>query len=645
MNTKAIALKANWESYIQNNELSEDTRPCVKEAWDRCIAMKVDYNEGFGRIISKEELQDRLIKNENLIKIAKPIMENIFEIIKKTSFSIILSDAEGVLIHVIENRSIHSKHSNLKFFLGTHWDEENVGSNAIGTALARKEAIHMIGAEHYCMAHHPWTCSAALIKDTFGKIVGCLDISGSVEDEHIHTFGIVTTAASIIEKQLNLMASYQLINTAFNSVLDGLFVIDHTFGITHMNDKMVELLGIRREGIADIDVRTMFTDLDIQNDVLCQGGNIRLNDYTINYNRKKLECLINISPTIIDNQISGAVFLIKEAATVRHVVSRLAGFSSGYTFDDLITCDDKLKAVIKFAKKIAEYDCTVLIQGESGTGKEIFAHSIHHHSSRREGPFIAINCAALPKDLVESELFGYEKGAFTGASNEGKPGKFELANGGTMFLDEIGELPMEIQSKLLRVLDNQKVSRIGSRYERDLDVRIIAATNRDLEREIEIKGFREDLYFRLNVIKISLLPLRERKNDILLLADQFIKRMNNENGSEKHFSKPFRESLMKNPWKGNVRELRNHIQREYFMSDGDIINGNLNCMEELPAKIDIKNDNLQNIEKLCIIEALRASNGNAVEAAERLNIGKSTIYRKILSYHIDVQPFKTHSDK
>ncbi len=646
MNTKAMRLKANWESYILRRELSEDTRPCVKEAWDRCIAMKVDYNDGFGHVTSKEELEKRLVQNENLIKIAAPIMENIFEIIRKTSFSIILSDSEGVLIHVIENESIHTKHSNLKFFSGTHWDEGSVGSNAIGTALARKEAIHMIGAEHYCLAHHPWTCSAALIKDTFGKIVGCLDISGSVEDEHIHTFGIVTTAAAIIEKQLNLMASYQLINTAFNSVQDGFFVIDNTFGITHMNDKMVELLGIRREEIAGIDVREMFKDIEIQNEILCLGRNIRLNDYTINHKRKNLECMINISPTIIDDQISGAVFLIKEATNVRRVVSRLAGFSSGYTFDDLVTCDDKLRSVIKFAKKIAEYDCTVLIQGESGTGKEIFAHSIHHHSSRREGPFIAINCAALPKDLVESELFGYEKGAFTGASNEGKPGKFELANGGTMFLDEIGELPMEIQSKLLRVLDNQKVSRIGSRYERDLDVRIIAATNRDLEREIEIKGFREDLYFRLNVIKLSLIPLRERKNDILLLADEFINRMNHENkGEEKHFSKPFRESLMKNPWKGNVRELQNYIQREYYLSDGDTINGSSIYMEELPTKIDFKNDNLQNVEKLCIVEALRAANGNAVEAAERLKIGKSTIYRKILSYHIDVQPFKEHAGK
>jgi len=641
MNSKIERLKKNWESYVLNGELSEETRPCVREAWDRCIALNVDYNDGLGQIISNDELKERLVKNENLIKIAAPIMENIYSIIKNTSFSIVLSDGEGVLIHVIENENIHNKHSNLKFFLGTHWDEENVGSNAIGTALARKEAIHMKGAEHYCLSHHPWTCSAAIIRDPFGKIIGCLDISGSVEDEHIHTFGIVTTAAAIIEKQLNLMASYQLINTAINSVMDGFFVIDNSFKILHINNKMAELLGIKREDLMGLDLRDIFKDINIQNEVLNLGKNIKLNDYTINFKRTKLECMINISPTIIDNQVSGAVFLIKEAANVRREVSKLAGFSSGYTFDDLITCDDKMQAVKNFAKKIAEYDCTVLIQGESGTGKEIFAHAIHHHSSRSEGPFIAINCAALPKDLAESELFGYEKGAFTGASNEGKPGKFELANGGTIFLDEIGELPLEIQSKFLRILDDQKVSRIGSRYERDLNVRIIAATNRNLEREIEVKGFREDLYFRLNVVKISLIPLRDRKNDIQLLADKFIKRLNLENTcSEKHFSEKFKDALMKKPWKGNVRELRNYIQKEYYLSEGDAINGIAHHNVELSSKIDFKNDNLQNVEKLCIIEALRAANGNAVEAAEQLKIGKSTIYRKISSYQIDVKSFK-----
>ena len=375
--------------------------------------------------------------------------------------------------------------------------------------------------------------------------------------------------------------------------------------------------------------------------MLTLGENIRLNDYTINYKGRKLECMINISPTIIDDQVSGAVFLVKEAANMRHAVSKLAGFSAGYTFDDLITCDDQLLAVIKFAKKIATYDCTVLIEGESGTGKEIFAHAIHHHSPRYEGPFIAINCAALPKDLVESELFGYEKGAFTGASKEGKPGKFELANGGTIFLDEIGELPMEIQSKLLRILDNQKVSRIGSRYERDLNVRIIAATNRNLEREIELKGFREDLYFRLNVVKISLIPLRDRKNDILLLADYFLQRLNQENTcGQKQFSETFQKTLMKPLWKGNVRELQNYIKREYYLCDGDTIHGSTLHTEEPPFQMDFKNDNLQNVERRCIIEALRETKGNAVEAARQLKIGKSTIYRKILSYDIDLRSFK-----
>ncbi len=202
----------------------------------------------------------------------------------------------------------------------------------------------------------------------------------------------------------------------------------------------------------------------------------------------------------------------------------------------------------------------------------MFAHSIHNFSSRRKGPFIAINCAALPKDLVESELFGYEKSAFTGASKDGNPGKFELANKGTIFLDEIGELPLEIQSKLLRVLDNHTITRIGGNYERKLDVRVIAATNRNLNEEINKNNFRGDLYYRLNVFNVRLIPLRERPEDIELCADYFLQRLNDKNpGINKSFDKDFINSIVNYNWPGNVRELENVIQRAYYLSKDEII--------------------------------------------------------------------------
>jgi transcriptional regulator of acetoin/glycerol metabolism len=634
-------LKENWESYILMNNPVEETRDFVREAWDRCIFMNVDYNDGYGHAIADEELNKLLESKRSLIETAKPVMVNIFEIIKQTSFSLVLTDENGVIVHLVESENIHFKHNNLNFVLGTKWDEENVGANAIGTAIAREKDTYMKGPEHFCIAHHPWTCSAALIHNGAGEIIGCLDISGSVEEDNIHTFGIVTTAAKIIEKQLDLMGSCELMDIAFNAVLEGLFVLSIDYEPTHMNDRIVNMFEMDRNQFKNLDFKKIFKDLDFDNTVFLDGSNIRISDYSINLGKNKIDCLLNVSPIKDSGRVTGAVVLVKEAEQVRKVVSKIIGFKSNYTFDDIITEDPGMEKLVEFAKKISRTNRTVLIQGESGTGKEIFTHSIHSASSRSDGPFIVVNCAALPKDLVESELFGYEKGAFTGASSEGKPGKFELADTGTIFLDEIGELPMEIQSKLLRILENQKVSRIGSRHERNIDVRIITATNRNLREEVEMKSFREDLFFRLNVINITLIPLRERKRDILLFSDHFLKELNGENsGINKSFTDEFKVFLVDRSWKGNVRELHHFIQREYYLSDGERIEGSFPSKDMEKDRVEYFDENMQSVEKMCIMKALRTSGGNVLEAAEKLKIGKSTVYRKIKAYNINVKNFK-----
>ncbi|MDP3388306.1 MAG: sigma 54-interacting transcriptional regulator [Eubacteriales bacterium] len=640
MKNKIEQLKKNWESYILHNKLSEDTRPLVKEAWDRCLASGADYNGGYGDIIPEGELNGILETKASLISIAEPVMENVFEIIKQTSFSLVLTDENGVIIHVIENESIHKKHNSLRFIRGTRWDEKSVGANAIGTALAAATDVHMVGAEHFCISHHPWTCSAALIRNSLGEIIGCIDISGSVEDDHIHTFGIVTYAARIIEKQMDLTASYELIETAMDSVIDGLFVIDKNFRITNANKKILEIFNVDRKEFDNINIMEMFEDLDIKGKVFEKGESIGISDYTINFKNSKHECLLNISPTKISSHVTGAVFFVKEAQQVRKVVSHIAGYQASYEFEDILTENEEMCRIIRFAKKIAKTNSTVLIQGESGTGKELFAHAIHNYSRRSSWPFVAVNCAALPKDLVESELFGYEKGSFTGASREGKPGKFELANGGTIFLDEIGELPLEMQSKLLRVIESNKVNRIGSRYERSIDVRIITATNKNLREEIDQKSFREDLFFRLNVINITLPPLRERKEDIIHLAYHFLNQLNEESKSVKRFSQGFIDYLNKNQWRGNVRELRHCIQREYYLSEDEYVRASSANDIKQRKEINIDSAGLKEVEKIYIEEALKDESGNVIKAAKRLNIGKSTVYRKIKEFNINTEAYK-----
>ena len=317
-----------------------------------------------------------------------------------------------------------------------------------------------------------------------------------------------------------------------------------------------------------MDINKIFEGIDIENVVLNDKEKMDFSDTVISIDNKKIECSLHISPIVINDEVAGVVMIVKEAKQVRKEVSKLAGFNANYTFESIITVDNRMKDLINTAKKISKTNCAVLIEGESGTGKELYAQSIHNESLRKKGPFIAINCSAIPKDLFESELFGYESGSFTGAVKGGRPGKFELANGGTIFLDEIGEIPLEIQPKLLRVLDNNKLVRIGGTYERELDIRIISATNRNLLEEVNKGSFRQDLYFRLNVISIKIPPLRRRRGDIIELARYFLKDLNEENNyADKTFTDEFEEYLLSQEWTGNVRELKNIVQRAYYMAD------------------------------------------------------------------------------
>jgi transcriptional regulator with PAS, ATPase and Fis domain len=435
--------------------------------------------------------------------------------------------------------------------------------------------------------------------------------------------------------------SYELIDTTFDSIVDGIMVIDSNLKVIKFNNKILDIFNMKDSEIYKIDIGKVFREMSIEKNIFVNKKKLHFSDITLFVDKNKIECFLNISPLILGNEVTGAVMFIREAKHVRNEVSKLAGFNAKYTFNNIVTNNARMKELIATAKKISRTNCSVLIEGESGTGKELYAQSIHNESNRKNGPFIAINCAAIPKELVESELFGYEAGSFTGAVKGGRPGKFELANGGTIFLDEIGEIPLEIQPKLLRVLDNNKVVRIGGTYERDLDVRVISATNRNLLYEITKGSFRQDLYFRLNVINLRIPPLRKRVEDIVELARYFLKDLNEENdGLNKKFSSEFEKLLKEQEWSGNVRELKNVIQRAYYMSDKEVINSVQLNKDKL--KLDMKNDSnvssgitMKDIERESIVQALYVNKGNAQRAAKDLNISKATIYRKIKAYSIN----------
>ncbi|WP_313341099.1 sigma-54-dependent Fis family transcriptional regulator [Sedimentibacter sp.] len=630
-------LKEDWEKFVRGYEVSKDIRPEILSSWYRCEEMKVDFEFGKGTKVTDKVLAESLSKRKDLIEVARPIMENVFEIVKDTSYSVVLTDEKGIIIDLIINKALEENHKKLNFVLGSLWDEKSVGNNAIGSCLAMNKPIQVIGAEHYCEYHHRWTCSAAPIHNSKGELIGCFDLSGRAEDVQAHTYGIAVSSANSIEKQFTILESYKLMDTTFDSILDGLMIMNSEMKIYKFNHQIPEIFKLDETEIYNIKIMEVFKDFNIVSNIFNNKQKIKYSDITLVINDKKIECSLTISPIILGNDVIGAVFLVREAKQIRKEISKLAGFKANYTFDSIVTVSSKMEELIKTAKKISKTNCSVLIEGESGVGKELYAQSIHNESFRRNAPFIAINCSAIPKELFESELFGYESGSFTGAMKGGRPGKFELARGGTIFLDEIGEIPLDIQPKLLRVLDNNKIVRIGGTFERDLDVRVIAATNRNLLDEIRDGSFRQDLYYRLNVINLRIPPLKDRKEDILELAKYFLNELNKENEEiNKTFSSSFEGKLMQHEWVGNVRELKNIIQRAYHMSEGEVINNIVLSKQSGYVNKELTSFNLKEIEKDSILQALSVNNKNAAKAAQDLNISKATIYRKIKLYSIDL---------
>ncbi|WP_416044677.1 sigma-54 interaction domain-containing protein [Clostridium tyrobutyricum] len=443
------------------------------------------------------------------------------------------------------------------------------------------------------------------------------------------------------------ISNNNLLNSTFKSIFqsvnDGLIITDDKFNIKMANPTALKIFNIGEDVLYNINLKNILKDTML-NSIIITGKNIFNADCIFYLGNKKIRCIVNIVPIKLKDKVLGIVLSIKDTKRLHKIVNNVVGYKASYTFHDIITRSTKMEYIIKLAKRASNTDCNILIEGKSGTGKEVFAQSIHNYSSRHNGPFVAVNCAAIPRELVESELFGYEKGAFTGASKGGYPGKFELADGGTIFLDEIGELPLDIQSKLLRVLDNLKIVRVGATYEKSIDVRIIAATNKLLKDEIKNRNFRGDLYYRLSVLNLNLMPLQERKEDIEILARHFIDRLNSKNPNfPKHLDNSYIGKLILYNFPGNIRELRNIVERSYYLcedsliTDKYLIHENINLDFKInPFTPDIPMP-LEKVEKAYISNALKYFHGNASETARVLKIGKATIYRKINKYNIDIK--------
>lgn len=648
MSKELEKLKDFWEEFVYHNKIDQDVRPEIRKSWQKCRRLGVDPDEGRGKRLDKESFASVLAENRILLETARPIMQSVYEIVEKSHFLLVLTDSVGYILEAIGDTSVTDRAENLRFQLGALWNEEEVGSNAIGIALDQDIAIQMRGAEHYCQSHHDWTCSAAPIHGSNGELVGCIDMSGSCHSIHPHTLGLVLAAAVGIESKLGIIYSEQMLRTALNGSLEGTILIDEECRAVWGNKAAEKLLGISQQHMPSLKLGDFLPDVD-WNLVFQQD---RKNKYFLNDTRLKLRgsivyCSVAISAAMKFGSRRTFSLSLKNQEHLLKAANRINGNRASYTFDSIYTENISMKRVISLARKYAQYDGNIMITGESGTGKELFAQSIHNEGQRRNGPFVAVNCASVPRELVESELFGYEKGAFTGAKREGNPGKFELANNGTIFLDEIGEMPLEFQAKLLRIVETRCVGRLGSSHEKKLDVRIIVATNRNLKQEVDRGRFRNDLYYRLNVLELNIPPLRERGEDVVYCAAQFLDHFNNKYPDmQKSMDSSFQEALLSYSWPGNVRELQNNIERVFYSSENV-------CLTAQDAKWTGQDSILTEKEHQgeesgtgseegaeWMKAILRQYRGDVEAAARHMGISRASMYRRIKALGINPKKYR-----
>ncbi len=644
--------KSWWEEYTYQDKINENVPEAVAISWKKCRQANVDPFDGRGKRVSDAILESILKENQWLMEIAGPIMQNLFSIVMSSHFLLVLTDSCGYILDTIGDNAINKKAENLRFERGMLWSDEEVGSNAIGIALEQDLQIQMAGADHYCLTHHEWTCAAAPIHGLDGEVVGCINISGNAEEMHCHSLGIVAAAAFAIETQIRQRHSYDLMYTALNSSSDGIVLLNNEFRSIWMNRAARNILGMGLEELTRYDFREIMSDINWENTERWKAGRpSNRTDCKLRFDKKVFGCSASVSPILSDVRITGFSVSFNKLETLFKTVNKVTGNHASYTFDDIYYKDPLMGRTIQLAQKYAKYDGCILIEGESGTGKELFAQAIHNASSRSDGPFVAVNSSSLPRDLVESELFGYERGAFTGALKEGKPGKFELADHGTIFLDEIGEMPLEFQAMLLRVAQLHSVHRLGGKFEKKLDIRIIVATNRNLKEEVLQKRFREDLYFRFNVLKLNIPPLRERPEDISFCAHRFLEHFNDRYPDQKkEMPEGFIRHLLAYDWPGNVRELQNYIEKTFYLSQGSFLSEQIPLAEFSDGDGFAERDKRRNFigvmtleqrETENIREILQACGGSVEVAADRLAISRAALYRRLKKYGIRSREYRT----
>ncbi len=619
-------------------------------SWERCRKMGLDpYRPKKPPTLDTTELSRRLEANRLFIETAKPLMDMVDLSTRGTRFITALADLDGYVMAISGDHETLEMARKNYYLPGCNRSEATAGTNAISLALIEDKPIQLVGAEHYNYYHHPWTCSSAPIHDAEGKLIGAFTLSGPSRGLHKHTLAIAVSAAKTIEGQLRERTLTRekhrlncMLTSIFNSVSDGVIAVNADFTVANLNRSATDMLGLDPAAVVGKALDQVIT-FDAKLAKALKEKRLLLNqEITFKSPIGVNTYLCSLNP-IMEGGVPGhgALITLTEKKTVIDIVKRMGGNCAKYEFSNIKGKNAELLRQIEVAKIAAASNSRILISGESGTGKELFAQAIHNYSHRRDGPFVAISCAAIPRDLIEAELFGYREGAFTGARKGGQVGKFELAHCGTLFLDEINGMPLEMQAKLLRALQQKEIVRLGDNRTIQVDVRVISACNSDLLQQVELGDFREDLYYRLNVMEISLPPLRERLDDLAVLISHFMDSYTHEDELYRPaISQDAIQILREHDWPGNIRELENCLERALMLSCGlEITCDHLpkrmiqrHCTCSSSATLTVK-DSLRDL----IVQALENHNGNISKAARELNISRSTMYRRLREFKLDRQ--------
>lgn len=572
-----------------------------------------------------------LDKHREFLDHAQPILEYLYDQVRDTHSMVILADSRGLLLHALGDADFLTKAERVLLTPGASWHERDRGTNAIGTALAEGTPMEILGSEHFLERNAILACSAAPVRGPDGQLLGVVDISCDRRHHHPHTRGLVQTAARMIENRLLLSRHRRQLRLHFHpreegigTVAEGVAALSEDGWVVAANRAALTWLGLTPGDMGAVPLKRL---LDIPED--------RLREWGLRHPEQSLAVQSSQGQTLFV-QVRNAHPALAPSSETRPPQDALASLGGA---------DEQIGQLLHKARRVLGKPIPVLLQGESGVGKERFAQAMHQSGPRRERPFVAVNCAALPEHLIEAELFGYRPGAFTGARRDGSPGRIREAQGGTLFLDEIGDMPLGLQSRLLRVLQERQVVPLGGGAPVDVDFALICATHCHLRDAVEAGHFRTDLYYRINGLSLTLPPLRQRQ-DFADLVRAMLAQI--APGRPLMLAPGLARAMAAYAWPGNLRQLSNALHTAVALLDEgeDIIDwGHLaddlaealvtpterhSAPEYAPAAAPGEpGDNLKAQSEAAIARAVAAAQGNLSLAARRLGISRNTLYRHL----------------